>query len=117
VNDVFFDNVRVPVENRIGDENNGWTYAKYLLAHERTYVAGIARTKKELERIKTVAKSQGLWEDLRFRDQVASLEVDIVAFELMVLRVLVAEQEGRPPLDVAALLKIRGSELQQHCTE
>jgi len=117
VNEVFFDNVHVPLENLVGEENKGWTCAKYLLAHERTYVAGIPRTKRELDRIKCVAKSEGLWQDQRFRDQVALLEVDVIALELMVLRVLVAEQDGRPPLDVAALLKIRGSELQQRCSE
>ena len=117
VNEVFFDDVEVPAENLVGEENKGWTYAKYLLAHERTNIADVARAKRELERLKRLAKTEGLWDDARFRDQVALLEVDIVALEMMVLRVLAAERSGRQPLDVAALLKIRGSEIQQRYTE
>ncbi|RQO63437.1 pimeloyl-CoA dehydrogenase large subunit [Paucibacter sp. KBW04] len=117
VNEVFFDNVEVPVENLVGEENKGWTYAKYLLAHERTNIADVNRAKRELERLKRIAKLEGLWEDTRFRDQIALLEVDIVALEMMVLRVLSAEKSGKQSLDVAGLLKIRGSEIQQRYTE
>ncbi len=117
VNEVFFDNVRVPAENLIGEENKGWTYAKYLLAHERTNIADVNRAKRELERLKRVARQEGLYEDGRFRDQIALLEVDIVALEMMVLRVLSAERSGKQSLDVAGLLKIRGSEIQQRYTE
>ncbi|MBL8361587.1 MAG: acyl-CoA dehydrogenase family protein [Rubrivivax sp.] len=117
VNEVFFDNVEVPAENLVGEENKGWTYAKYLLSHERTNIADVNRAKRELERLKRIAKAEGVWEDQRFRDQVALLEVDIVALEMMVLRVLSAEQGGRQSLDVAGLLKIRGSEIQQRYTE
>ncbi len=117
VNEVFFDNVVVPAENLIGEENKGWTYAKHLLSHERTNIADVNRAKRELERLKRIAKAEGLWEDTRFRDQVALLEVDIVALEMMVLRVLSAEKSGKNSLDVAGLLKIRGSEIQQRYTE
>ena len=117
VNEVFFDNVRVPVENLIGEENKGWTYAKYLLAHERTNIADVNRAKRELERLKRIAVAEGVYEDCRFRDQIALLEVDIIALEMMVLRVLSAESSGRQSLDVAGLLKIRGSEIQQRYTE
>ncbi|WP_269633545.1 acyl-CoA dehydrogenase family protein [Pelomonas sp. BJYL3] len=117
VNEVFFDNVRVPAENLIGEENKGWTYAKYLLAHERTNIADVNRAKRELERLKRIARQEGLYEDGRFRDQIALLEVDIVALEMMVLRVLSAERSGKQSLDVAGLLKIRGSEIQQRYTE
>ena len=117
VNDVFFDNVEVPAENLIGEENKGWTYAKYLLAHERTNIADVNRAKRELERLKRIAKAEGVYEDPRFRDQIALLEVDIVALEMMVLRVLSAESSGKQSLDVAGLLKIRGSEIQQRYTE
>ncbi|MBT9493544.1 MAG: acyl-CoA dehydrogenase family protein [Paucibacter sp.] len=117
VNEVFFDNVEVPAENLIGEENKGWTYAKYLLAHERTNIADVNRAKRELERLKRIAKAEGLLDDMRFRDQVALLEVDIVALEMMVLRVLSAEKSGRQSLDVAGLLKIRGSEIQQRYAE
>ena len=117
VNDVFFDNVEVPVENLIGEENKGWTYAKHLLSHERTNIADVNRAKRELERLKRIAKAEGVWNDPRFRDQIALLEVDVVALEMMVLRVLSAEKSGKNSLDVAGLLKIKGSEIQQRYTE
>ena len=117
VNEVWFDNVEVPADQLIGAENQGWTYAKYLLAHERTNIADVNRAKRELERLKRIARAEGLWDDARFRDQIALLEVDIVALEMMVLRVLSAERGGRKSLDIAGLLKIRGSEIQQRYTE
>ena len=121
VNEVWFDNVEVPPENLVGEENKGWTYAKHLLAHERTNIADVNRAKRELERLKRITKAEGLWDDLRFRDQIALLEVDIVALEMMVLRVLSADVSvksgGKQSLDVAGLLKIRGSEIQQRYSE
>jgi alkylation response protein AidB-like acyl-CoA dehydrogenase len=71
VNEVFFDNVEVPAENLIGEENKGWTYAKHLLSHERTNIADVNRSKRELERLKRIAKAEGVWDDQRFRDQIA----------------------------------------------
>ncbi|HOF52741.1 MAG TPA: acyl-CoA dehydrogenase family protein [Rhodoferax sp.] len=117
VNEVFFDNVEVPVENLIGEENKGWNYAKHLLAHERTNIADVNRTKRELERLKRIAKQEGVYDDVRFRDEIAKLEVDVVALEMLVLRVLAAEKSGKNPLDIAGLLKIRGSEIQQRYAE
>jgi len=117
VNDVFFDNVEVPLDNLIGEENKGWTYAKHLLSHERTNIADVNRAKRELERLKRIARAEGVWDDARFRDQIALLEVDIVALEMLVLRVLSAEKSGRNALDIAGLLKIKGSEIQQRYTE
>jgi alkylation response protein AidB-like acyl-CoA dehydrogenase len=117
VNDVFFDDVEVPAENLVGEENKGWTYAKHLLSHERTNIADVNRAKRELERLKRIAKAEGVWDDLRFRDEIAKLEVDIVALEMMVLRVLSAQSSGKNPLDIAGLLKIKGSEIQQRYTE
>ena len=117
VNEVFFDNVKVPANQLIGEENKGWTYAKHLLAHERTNIADVNRSKRELERLKRIAKQEGVWEDSRFRDQIALLEVDIIALEMLVLRVLSAEKSGKNPLDIAGLLKIKGSEIQQRYTE
>ena len=117
VNDVFFDNVEVPAENLIGEENKGWTYAKHLLSHERTNIADVNRAKRELERLKRIAKTEGVYDDLRFRDQIGLLEVDIVALEMLVLRVLSAEKSGKNSLDIAGLLKIKGSEIQQRYTE
>ena len=117
VNEVFFDIVQVPAENLIGEENKGWSYAKYLLAHERTNIADVNRAKRELERLKRIAKTEGVYEDSRFRDEIAKLEVDVVALEMMVLRVLSAEKAGKQSLDIAGLLKIRGSEIQQRYSE
>ena len=121
VNEVWFDNVEVPPENLVGEENKGWTYAKHLLAHERTNIADVNRAKRELERLKRITKAEGLWDQQRFRDQIALLEVDIVALEMMVLRVLSADVSvksgGKQSLDVAGLLKIRGSEIQQRYSE
>lgn len=117
VNEVFFDDVEVPAENLVGEENKGWTYAKYLLAHERTNIADVNRAKRELERLKRIARAEGVYDDQRVRDQIALLEVDIVALEMLVLRVLSAEKSGKQSLDIAGLLKIRGSEIQQRYTE
>jgi alkylation response protein AidB-like acyl-CoA dehydrogenase len=117
VNEVFFDNVEVPAENLIGEENKGWTYAKHLLSHERTNIADVNRAKRELERLKRIAKAEGVWGDQRFRDEIARLEVDVVALEMLVLRVLSAEKSGKNPLDIAGLLKIKGSEIQQRYSE
>ncbi len=117
VNEVFFDNVEVPAENLIGEENKGWTYAKHLLSHERTNIADVNRTKRELERLKRIAKAEDVWNEPRFRDEIARLEVDVVALEMLVLRVLSAEKSGKNPLDIAGLLKIRGSEIQQRYSE
>jgi alkylation response protein AidB-like acyl-CoA dehydrogenase len=107
----------VPAENLIGEENKGWTYAKHLLSHERTNIADVNRAKRELERLKRIAKAERMYEDVRFRDEIAKLEVDIVALEMLVLRVLSAERSGKNPLDIAGLLKIKGSEIQQRYTE
>ncbi len=117
VNEIWFDNVEVPADQLIGEENKGWTYAKHLLAHERTNIADVNRAKRELERVKRIARAEGLWDDGRFRDQIALLEVDVIALEMMVLRVLSAEKSGKQSLDVAGLLKIRGSEIQQRYSE
>jgi alkylation response protein AidB-like acyl-CoA dehydrogenase len=117
VNEVWFDNVAVPLENLVGEENKGWTYAKHLLSHERTNIADVNRAKRELERLKRIAKAEGVYDDLRLRDEIAKLEVDVVALEMLVLRVLSAEKSGKNPLDIAGLLKIRGSEIQQRYSE
>jgi alkylation response protein AidB-like acyl-CoA dehydrogenase len=122
VNEVWFDNVKVPVENLIGEENKGWTYAKYLLGHERTGIAGLGRSKrvlKQLRKMAAVAKSGGrpLIEDNRFRDKLAQVEIDLIALEITLLRVLDAEREKRQIGPEASLLKIKGSEIQQTLTE
>ena len=117
VNEVFFDNVQVPADQLIGEENKGWTYAKHLLSHERTNIADVNRAKRELERLKRIAKTEGVWEDQRFRDQIALLEIDVIALEMLVLRVLSAMKSGKTPLDIAGLLKIKGSKIQQRYSE
>ena len=122
VNEVWFDNVKVPVENLVGEENKGWTYAKFLLSHERTGIAGVGRCKRIVKRLHNVAKqakSNGkpLIEDVRFRDRLAQVEIELRALEITLLRVLDAEREKRQPGPEASLLKIKGSEIQQVLTE
>jgi alkylation response protein AidB-like acyl-CoA dehydrogenase len=112
----------VPVSNRVGDENKGWTYAKYLLTHERVNIARLGESKRELRALKALAtqcRSNGrpLIEDVRFRDRIADLEIDLLALEYTVLRVLSEEAAGRDPGPISSVLKIRGSELQQTLTE
>jgi alkylation response protein AidB-like acyl-CoA dehydrogenase len=77
----------------------------------------VNRAKRELERLKRIAKTEGVLDDRRFRDEIAKLEVQVIALEMMVLRVLSAEKSGKNSLDVAGLLKIRGSEIQQTYAE
>jgi alkylation response protein AidB-like acyl-CoA dehydrogenase len=122
VNEVWFDNVKVPAENLVGEENKGWTYAKFLLSHERTGIAGVGRCKRIIKRLHHVAKhaqSNGkpLLEDIRFRDRLAQVEIELRALEITLLRVLDAEREKRAPGPEASLLKIKGSEIQQTLTE
>jgi alkylation response protein AidB-like acyl-CoA dehydrogenase len=120
VNEVFFDNVRVPVANLIGQENRGWTYAKYLLGHERTGIAAVGRSKRELAFLKRYAAAQNkngkpLLEDPQFAAKVATLEIELMALEMTVLRVLA--QEHKAPGPEASVLKVRGTEIQQTLTE
>lgn len=122
VNDVFFEDVRVPVENLIGEENKGWTYAKFLLSHERAGIADVGRSKKQIARLKAIAKAEQangkpLADDKRFRDKMSELEIDLMAVEFTELRALSRESSGKPPGPEANLLKIRGTEVQQRITE
>jgi alkylation response protein AidB-like acyl-CoA dehydrogenase len=122
VNEVYFEDVRAPVENLIGEENKGWTYAKFLLGHERTNIAGIGIAKRELARLKRIAlreKKNGkpLLKDPMFAARVAQVEVDLTALEITNLRVLSAEAEQRAPGPEASILKIKGTEIQQAITE
>ncbi len=119
VNEVFLDSVRVPVANRVFEENKGWTCAKFLLAHERMGIAGIAGSKRGVERIKAIATSEmdgdkPLLANPFFRRKVAELEMDLTALEYTELRSLAA---GKPPGAESSLLKIKGSEIQQRITE
>ncbi|WP_371764024.1 acyl-CoA dehydrogenase family protein [Massilia sp.] len=120
VNEVFFDNVRVPVANLVGQENRGWTYAKYLLGHERTGIAAVGRSKRELARLKALARREQkngapLLRDPLFAAKVADLEIELMALEMTVLRVLA--QADKAPGPEASVLKVRGTEIQQRLSE
>ncbi|MDP9117579.1 MAG: acyl-CoA dehydrogenase family protein [Actinomycetota bacterium] len=124
VNEVFFENVRVPADQLVGEENAGWDYAKFLLGNERTGVVAVGQTKARILRIKRLAAStmsggRPLLEDPLFRARLTRLEVEVTAIEMSVLRVL--DSEGRngagKPDPVSSVLKLKGSELQQQATE
>lgn len=122
VNEVFFDNVKVPVANLIGEENKGWTYAKYLLGHERTGIAAVGRSKRELLFLKRLANGymkngRPILEDPVFASKVAALEIELMALEMTVLKVVSAEGSRRGPGPEASMLKIKGTEIQQGLTE
>jgi alkylation response protein AidB-like acyl-CoA dehydrogenase len=122
VNEVWFDDVRVPVENLVGEENKGWTYAKFLLGHERTNIAGIGASKRDLGLLKKLAAAERkggrpLLEDPVFAARIAQVEVDLMALEITNLRVLSAERARRDPGPQASILKIKGSEIQQTISE
>ncbi|MCK2088924.1 acyl-CoA dehydrogenase family protein [Thauera aromatica] len=118
VNEVWLEGVRVPVVNLVGEENRGWTYAKFLLGHERSNIAGIGIARRELARLKRLARSETcdgrpLLEAPLFAARVARVEIELIALEITNLRVLSAEAEQRAPGVEASILKIRGSEIQQ----
>jgi len=122
VNEVWFEDVEVPVENRVGDENGGWTYAKFLLGYERANIAGVGAAKRELARLKRIASEERkdgkpLLADPVFAAGVAQVEIELMALEITNLRVLAAEAERRAPGPEASLLKIKGSEIQQSISE
>ena len=122
VNEVFLDDVVVPVENLVGEENRGWTIAKYLLGHERTNIAGIGMCKRLLRRVKELAAQQTrrgrpLIEDARFREKLAHLEIQVLSHEWSLMRMISLEQAGREISTEASMLKIRGSEIQQDLGE
>jgi alkylation response protein AidB-like acyl-CoA dehydrogenase len=123
INDVFLDNVKVPVENRVHHENQGWTCAKSLLAHERNGIAGVAQSKRALQKVRQIARSEmsdtgaPLLQDPFFRRKVAELEIDLMALEFTELRALAGESAGKGPGPEASLLKIKGTEIQQRLNE
>ena len=122
VNEVWLEDVRVPVENRIYEENKGWTCAKFLLAHERTGIAGVARSKRGVERLRDIAKAevdhgQPLIANPFFRRKIAELEIDLTSLEYTELRSLASTAAGKGPGPESSLLKIKGSEIQQRITE
>jgi alkylation response protein AidB-like acyl-CoA dehydrogenase len=116
VNDVFLENVRVPVENLIGEENKGWTYAKFLLGNERTSMAGIGRSTRHLGRLKEIVRAEIL-AYLEFTRDIARIELDVLALEATELRIVAQMARGIDPGPAASLFKIRGTEIFQSITE
>ena len=123
INEVWFDNVEVPVANRIGEENAGWTYAKFLLGHERVSNAALGPSKRALRELKAIAAAtpagdgRPLIEVARFRERIAEVEIDLMALEVMVLRVIAMDRERHTPGPEASLLKLQGSQIQQAISE
>lgn len=122
VNEVFLEDVRVPVDQRVYEENKGWTCAKFLLAHERTGIAGVASSKRGVERVKAIARTEldgdrPLLANPFFKRKLAELEIDLTALEFTELRGLAGPNTGKGPGPESSLLKIKGSEIQQRLTE
>jgi len=118
LNEVEFKDVRVPVTNCIGEEDKGWTYAKALLAHERTAIAGVADCKRELGLVKEYASREledgrPLIEDANFQRRIAEIEAELMALEYTELRVLASVASGGSPGAESSILKIKGTECQQ----
>ncbi|OBB25604.1 acyl-CoA dehydrogenase [Mycolicibacterium peregrinum] len=116
VNEVFFEDVRVPANQLVGEENQGWTYAKFLLGNERTGIAQVARTKVRLAEVKERAAANGLLADPLFAARLAEAENDVLALELTQMRVTSDSADGKPS-PASSVLKLRGSQLQQTATE
>lgn len=124
VNEVWFDDVRVPVGNLVGEENKGWDYAKFLLGNERTGIARVGVSKARIRRIKQLAAlervgDRPLSEDVHFREKMAAVEVELKALEMTQLRVVADERnrERGKPNPASSILKLKGSEIQQATTE
>ncbi len=122
VNEVFFDNVKVPVENLVGEENKGWTYAKYLLTHERTNIAGVGSSQAGLDAVKRMARAemQGgrpLIANPHFAARVAQVEIDLRAMATTNLRVIAATAAGGAPGLEASMLKVKGTIIRQEIND
>jgi alkylation response protein AidB-like acyl-CoA dehydrogenase len=116
VNEVWFSDVRVPANQLVGEENQGWSYAKFLLGNERTGIAGVGRTKVRLAEVKRHAAETGLLEDPLFAARLAEAENEVLALELTQSRVVTDSADGKPN-PASSVLKLRGSQLQQMATE
>ena len=121
VNEVFFTDVRVPVENLVGEENKGWDCAKYLLTYERTNIAGVGFSVAALERVKAVAAASagtaGRWpSDPLFAARLARVEIDLENMKTTNLRVIAAVAGGGVPGAESSMLKIRGTVIRQELT-
>ncbi|WP_288130416.1 acyl-CoA dehydrogenase family protein [Microbulbifer sp.] len=122
VNEVHFDNVRVPVENRIGEEGKGWTYAKVLLTHERTNIARVAQSRCQLQRARDLAAEtqdgdSALLDNPHFAHKLAEIEIELLALEYTELRTLDAIRTGQAPGPESSILKIKGTEVAQAIDE
>ncbi len=123
LNEVFFDDVKVPVEMRVGPENRGWDVAKFLLGNERTGIARLGKSKERVNFAKQKARDlrahgKPLSEDAEFRRRIAALETEIKSLEITQLRVLSAQKPGENRQDpLSAVLKLKGTELLQATTE
>lgn len=113
LNEVFLDNVRVPVENLVGELHKGWSCAKYLLGHERTGIAGIGSCKQQLARARSLAAAQGLERDPLLAARLAQFDIELLALEVTALRLLSPGQRSVVPQVEASMLKVRGTELRQ----
>ena len=122
LNMTYYTDVRVPVDNRIGEENKGWTYAKFLLGHERNSIAEVGLSKQRLRRLKEIAAEEQigggtLAKDSTFSGKIADAEISLTALEYLNLRFLAEEAAGRPIGPEVSMLKIKGTELRQKLTE
>ena len=122
VNEVFFDDVKVPVENLVGEENKGWTYAKYLLTHERTNIAGVGFSKAGLESVKRIAKAesangQPLVQNPHFAARLAQVEIDLMAMETSNLRIISQAAAGQAPGVESSMLKVKGTIIRQEIND
>lgn len=118
VNEVFFQDVKVPLGNLVGEENKGWDYAKYLLTYERTNIAGVGASVNALQQLKILAskikfKKQSLLDDSTFAIKIAAIEIRLQAMKIMNLKMLSAVQDGGAPGVESSMLKIKGTEIQQ----
>jgi hypothetical protein len=122
INTVYLTDVKVPVEDRVGEENKGWTYAKFLLSHERSGIARIGASKANLEKLRQIAERERcgdgyLIEDEDFKREITQVEIDLHTLEYTELRAMTAAAKGEAPGPEANVLKIRGTELQQKISE
>lgn len=122
VNEVWFTDVRVPVENLVGEENQGWTYAKYLLTHERTNIAGVGFSQAGLDAVKRLARQQmhrgrPLAENPHFAARLAQVEIDLMAMATTNLRIISAAAAGQAPGVESSMLKVKGTEIRQEIND
>jgi alkylation response protein AidB-like acyl-CoA dehydrogenase len=122
LNEVFFTDVRVPVENRIGEENKGWTYAKFLLGHERTGIAGVSKSKQKVKKLKEIAgveRAEGgsMLDDHAFKTRISKVEVSLSALEITNLRMMASLAGGGNPGPESSTLKISGTQIEQELNE